>query len=129
MKTVLKRSSTLFLWVLGIYILLFIAPLNTFGHSNTCTVQGAVKINTKSIDLGKGQKYTLKVSGTSRKVTWSTSSSKVATVKNGVVTTKKAGSATITAKVGSKKYKCKITVHNYTINTTSITCQKGKHIR
>ena len=43
-------------------------------------------------------------------ITWSTSNKKVATVSNGVVTPKKKGTVTITAKCGKKKAKVKVKV-------------------
>lgn len=51
------------------------------------------------------------VTGTNKKVKWSSNKKSVAAVsKNGKVTAKKAGTATITAQVGKTKKSCKITV-------------------
>jgi uncharacterized protein YjdB len=70
-----------------------------------------VKLNKTSISLSKGKTYTLKLSGTSSKVTWSTSDKSVATVTTkGKVTAKKAGTATITATAGGQSYTCTVTV-------------------
>lgn len=53
----------------------------------------------------------MKFVGTTKKVKYSSSNTKVASIdKNGKVTAKKVGNATITAKVGDKKYKCNIIV-------------------
>lgn len=69
----------------------------------TTTVQAATKISKTKVALIKGQTTTLKVTGTKKKVTWSSSKKSVATVTSkGKVTAKKKGTATITAKVGSK---------------------------
>lgn len=77
------------------------------------------KLNKKKVtltitDSKKNPSTTLKVKGVSKKVAkkakWSTSNKKVATVKNGKVTAKSAGKATVTCKVTSKKYICKVTV-------------------
>lgn len=77
------------------------------------TAEAAVKISKKSVVLTKTQSTTLKINGTKKKVAWSSNKKSVATVSSkGVVTAKKKGTATITAKVGSKKYTCKITVRN-----------------
>ena len=43
-------------------------------------------------------------------MTWTTSDASVATVSNGVVTAKKVGTATITARAGNKEATCAITV-------------------
>lgn len=70
-----------------------------------------IKLNKTSLSLEVGKSYTLKVSGTKDKVTWTSSDKKVATVSSkGKVTGKKAGKATITATVNKKKFTCKVTV-------------------
>lgn len=70
-----------------------------------------ITLNKTSVTLDKGQIYTLKINGTTNKVTWSTSKSSVATVSSsGKVTAKAAGTATITASVAGKKLTSKITV-------------------
>lgn len=75
------------------------------------TVKGNPKISKKKATLEMGDTLNLKVTGTGQKAKWTTSNKKVAIVnKKGKVTAKKAGSATITAKVGSKKLTCKIKV-------------------
>ena len=85
-----------------------------FTNLNTASVVQAasnIKISKKKKTLRVGDKYTLKITGTSKKVKWKSSNKKVATVNSkGKVKAKKKGTATITAKVGGKKYKCKITV-------------------
>lgn len=82
---------------------------------STATVAEAatVKLSATKKTLTKGKTYTLKMLGTKKKVTWKSSKTSVATVSSkGKVTAKKAGTATITATVGTKTYKCKITVKN-----------------
>lgn len=72
-----------------------------------------VKLNkTKvSLDIAKTKTCQLKVKGTSKKITWKTSNKKVAAVsKTGMITARKKGTAVITATVGKKTYKCKVTV-------------------
>lgn len=87
----------------------------------------AAKISSTKVTLCTGQTKQLKVTGTSAAVKWSSSSTSVATVaSNGKVTAKKKGTATITAKAGSKSYKCKVTVENPKLSKTSITISKGK---
>lgn len=78
---------------------------------NPATADAKAKLNKKKLALYVGNTYKLKVKGTKKKVKWSSNRKKVASVtKKGVVTAKKSGTAVITAKVGSKKYKCKVTV-------------------
>ncbi len=73
-----------------------------------------VRLNASKKTLCVGRTLTLRVKGTSRKVTWKSSRTSVAKVSSkGKVTAKKAGKATITAKVGRKKLKCVITVKNH----------------
>ncbi|MDO5518969.1 MAG: Ig-like domain-containing protein [bacterium] len=84
-------------------------------------------ISKKNITLKKGNKYTLKLNGTSRSVRWSTNNSKVATVSNGKVTAKAVGQAIITAKVNDKSYTCKVVVGHNVINCPdSITIKYGE---
>lgn len=73
--------------------------------------QAAVKINKKTASVTAGKTVQLKISGTTKKVKWSSNKTSVAMVtQKGKVTAKKKGTATITAKVGNKKYTCKVTV-------------------
>lgn len=80
---------------------------------NTTTVASAatVKLSQTKVALKVGQTKQLKLTGTKKAITWSSSKKSVATVsKSGKVTAKAAGTATITAKSSGKKYTCKVTV-------------------
>ncbi len=79
---------------------------------NDCTAEAAaIKLNAKKKTITVGSSYKLKVKGTTAKVKWTSSKPDIAPVaKNGRVTAKTSGYATITAKIGKKKLRCKITV-------------------
>jgi len=76
------------------------------------SVDAAVKMEKTKVTCTAKERFSLKVKGTSKKATWTSSNKSIATVtkKGGNVVTKRAGRVTITAKVGSKKVKCKATV-------------------
>lgn len=97
-----------------IFTLGAICPEASIFITNQQTVEAAtVKISKKKVSLTKWQKTVLSVKGTKKKAKWSSSNKNVAAVSgNGTVTAKKKGRAVITAKIGSKKYKCTVTVKN-----------------
>lgn len=71
-----------------------------------------IKLDKTKITCTAKERFTLKVKGSKKKATWTSSNKKIATVTKygGNVVTKKAGTVTITAKVGKKTAKCKVTV-------------------
>ncbi|MCH5298570.1 MAG: Ig-like domain-containing protein [Ruminococcus sp.] len=69
------------------------------------------KLNKSKKTLKTGKKFTLKIAGKVGKAKFTSNNKKVATVnKNGKITAKKKGKATITVKTNGMKLKCKITV-------------------
>lgn len=88
-----------------------------------------VTLNKSSVSITAGKSFTLKATVTGYKkytIVWSSSNSSVASVsKSGKVTAKKAGSATITAKIKGTDYKavCKVKVKKAgsTVSSTSST--------
>lgn len=92
------------------------------GKKYKCTVKVKKwKINASTMVLCKGNTQELKVLGATKKVSWSSSNKKVATVSStGTVTAKKSGKTTITAKVNRKKYKCTVEVKNWALNAQQI---------
>ena len=108
--------------------------------SAKCTVTvtvnpSGVKLNKTKLTIGKGDKATLKATvnpsnASSKTVKWSSSNSKVVTVKNGKITAKKVGTATITAKSSNgKKASCKVTVKekpkSVKLSKTKLTLETG----
>lgn len=77
-----------------------------------------IKISPKNVTMVVGEKRKLKVKFTpkksKRKVKWSSSNRKVAYIKKGIVTAKKPGTVTVTAKAGKKRAKCKVKVKKKT---------------
>ena len=91
-----------------------------------------VKISKSKATITKGKTLKLKVKGSKKKVKWTRSKKKIATVnKKGKVTAKKAGKTTITAKIGKKKYRCKLTVKNPVtkLSKVSLTLNQGDTYR
>lgn len=70
-----------------------------------------ISLNKISVQTYGGKKFTLKLKGTKEKVTWSSSSKKVATVSSkGVVTAKERGTSCITAKTEAGELHCYVSV-------------------
>lgn len=96
-------------------ILMVCMVLSLFG---SVQVKAAARLDVTSKTLLVGQTLTLKVTGASSKVKWSSTKSSIASVnQKGKVTAKKAGKATIKAKVAGKTLKCKIKVKKLNIKT------------
>ena len=97
-----------------------------------------ISFNKTSVSLKVGETVTLTATvkpdnATDKTVTWSTSDASVATVNDGVVTAKKVGTATITAKAGDKSATCEITVvatpvTAVTLNKTSVSLKAGETV-
>ena len=111
MKSVKKKITAMLLTILLIFSGSMIAV--DVMQPVTVAAASAVKLNKTSLTMTKGKTYQLKLRPAQKKVKWSSSKKKVVSVsKRGKLTAKKAGKATITAKVGKKKYTCKVTVKN-----------------
>lgn len=87
----------------------------------------AASINKKKMTVCTGQTVQLKVNGTKKKANWSSSKKSVATVTSkGKVAARKKGATVITAKIGTKKYSCKVTVEAPKMSKSSIKVNVGK---
>lgn len=108
-KTARKICKQTFAWILAVMMVFSIFPAT---QVNAATKP---KLSKTKITMTVGQSKKLKVKGISKKrakrIKWKSSKKKVVTVtKTGKLKARKAGKATITAKVGKKKLKCKVVV-------------------
>lgn len=108
-KTARKICKQTFAWVLALMMIFSVFPAT---QVNAATKP---KLSKTKITMTVGQHKKLKVKGISKKrakrIKWKSSKKKVVTVtKTGKIKARKAGKATITAKVGKKKLKCKVVV-------------------
>ena len=127
MKKILKLSLGFMIALVLFFGNVSMGPLTE--HDVTEVHAAKIKLNKTKLSLYVKKTATLKVNGTKKKAKWSSSSKKVATVSNkGKVTAVKAGKATITAKIGKKKYKCTVTVKNPTISKTTASVYVGKTV-
>lgn len=91
-------------------------------------------LNKKTATLNVRQTLQLTLKNNKKKITWSSSNKKIATVSGkGLVTTKSPGTVTITAKAGSKKYRCTIKIKSLKVKKIEIrgsaSVEKGKKIK
>ncbi len=107
----------------------------TGGSANQTVSVSKVTLNSTKLTLGVKEtfKLTAKVTpanATDKKVTWKSSNTKIATVKNGKITAKRKGSAKITATAGGKSVTCKVTVktapRKITVTPKTKSLKKGK---
>lgn len=91
--------------------------------------KASFSLNNKNIIVTKGFSQKLSTVNASGKVKWTSSNKKVATVdKNGKVTGKKAGSATITATLSDgSKATCKVSVKNNEFKASKLTINRANY--
>lgn len=95
---------------------------NINGKKLTCkfTVKNVMRLSAATLTLQKGSTFQLKLNGTGKAPTWSSSNTGVATVNgSGVVTGVNNGTAYITANVNGNKYTCTTTVKTAATTTTT----------
>lgn len=81
-----------------------------------------------SLKLAQGKTKQIKVKGRKgRKVTWKVSNKKILSIENGKITALKGGKAVVTAKIGSKKLRCQVTVVG--LNKQVLTLSKGSKFK
>lgn len=100
-----KRTRVFTILLAFVMVLTCLTPLQTVSAKTTKKA-----LNKTQATLYQKETVKLSVSG-EKNIKWTSSNKKIASVnKKGVVTAKKAGKAKITAKAGTKKYVCTITV-------------------
>jgi len=119
-KSVRKRSFKMVLSVLLAFSLILQAASGS-------QAKATPKLNKTKVTLTLGNTVDLVLQNSKSKPKWSSSKKSVATVNSGgEVLAKAAGTAKITAKVGTKQYVCKVTVPKQYINNTSVTLNAGE---
>ena len=94
-------------------LLLVFALLCGISNNSITSKAATLGLNQEKLILIKGNTFSLLVSGTATTPKWSSNKKSVVSVSStGKIKAKKAGSATITARVGATKLKCKVTVKN-----------------
>lgn len=94
----------------ALLLALFLAAILSVPYGRTA--QAAVpKINKTRAMLREGEWLRLRITGTKKEVTWSSNRRNVAAVNSrGLVRARGKGTARITAKVGKRRFTCKVTV-------------------
>lgn len=128
-KTIIKTATIVLILTVVTGIFGVLISEETFAAKQKVTIK-KITLSKSSISLKEGNtaklsvKYTPKTS-TKKNVKWKSSKNSVATVKKGLVTGKKVGHATITAKIGKKSAKCKVRVtkdDNFVDATEAYSC-------
>lgn len=122
----IKRIAVIFMSALTLSL---VVPEAIPMVDNVTTAQAAVKISKKSYRMVKGATLHLNLTGTKKKAKWTTSKRSVANItQKGKVTAKNKGITTITAKIGKKKYTCKITVESPKMSRSKVTLNVGSSV-
>ena len=113
---------------------LLLALILAIGFSPVTNVEAkaAPRLNYKKVTLVQGKKKKLKVRNLRRrrKVKWYSTKKSVATVnRKGVVKAKRKGKAYIVAKVGKKKYRCKVIVKKKITKKKKKTKKSNKKVK
>ena len=132
-----KRKKKFCLAALAVLMLIlgFVPVSGQRQWPGTLLAHAAAKpsMNVKKVTLSVGGSQQLVLNGTNTVVKWSSSNKKIATVSaKGLVTAKKKGKATITAKAGKKTCACTVTVKqpvkSLSLNKRSTSLAKGKTV-
>ncbi len=123
-ERVTMKKKSIFRIILFIVLIVVLQP--------SVSAEAKTKISKSSVTLGIGKTYDLRITDTKKKVSWSASKKAVTVKKLTKTGTKarvkavKAGKAVVTAKIGNKRYRCKVNVVNPKLNTSSVTLKTGQ---
>ncbi len=121
----MKKSIKL-LSIICLSLAITFLPLNNVSDS-VIAKTSAIKISKVKITVKKGRTKQLTIKGTRKKVIWKSSNTKIVSVSsNGIITGKTKGTARVTAKVGKKRFQCKVTVINKNDYSPVLTAGKIK---
>lgn len=98
-------------YISAMLFMMFLTVFSSVPLSGTTAVAeaAAIRISHSEIKIPVNTTKLISVTGTSKRVTWTSSNTSVATISSiGYVTAKSEGTATITASVNGKKLKCKV---------------------
>lgn len=123
MKTSLKRNLCV--------ILAVVVSLGCANSGNPVVAKKRIKLSRKNVTVCVNKAKEISLKNATKKVKWSISNKLVATIypngknkKNCMISARNEGDATITAKVGGKKYKCKVKVISNSGKSSSSTTEK-----
>lgn len=98
--------------------------VNSEVQTTTAATNEEFTLSKSKVSLTVGNSTTIKVTtASSKEISWKSSNEKVATVKNGKITAKSVGNATITATIGNTSKTISVTVTK--VNTTAKTTTKS----
>ncbi len=116
-----KKLST----VLGLLLAIALV-IGVTAPAGANAASAKVKLSATKKTAYEGEQFTLDLTGAKGSVKWASTNKKVATVKDGIVTTLKTGKATIKATNAKKTYKCKVTVKKNSLSDKSLNIKAGE---
>ena len=120
------KQKRLFSFLLALALIIGLVVVPGTDASAAAKVKKLTLTKNPTVFVGASKQLTLKADGknVTKKAKWSTSNKAVLAVKNGKITGKKAGVATVSAKFGGKTAKAKVTVSG--LSTTKLKLKVGQ---